>query len=163
MTTKPKRPPSVWISQVILVLYSIFGTFTFAVGLVAISTQTMDPYGEATLYVVGTTVVVTGVLVAAFVAAFTGLSKRRPWGRWLTVAIFVVMMMMSLLQALSPIFGDASAAFPSSQSFASFAIVILLGLLTYRLAHGEAANAFFNSPKEQDEIIAPPPPPTFAE
>jgi magnesium-transporting ATPase (P-type) len=160
MTIKPKRPPSVWISQIILVLYSIFGTFTVAVGLTALSTSTLDPYGEATFSVVSTTVAVSALLVVGFVSAFSGLSKGRSWGRWLTVTMFVLMSLMSLLQALAPIVGDPSGALFSRQAITSIAIVVLLGFLTYRLAYGEAAKNFFNS-YAPNELIEPPPPPTF--
>jgi hypothetical protein len=159
MTTKPKRPPSVWISQIILVFYSILTTFVFATALTGLSS--MNFTGQAIMVVVFS-VLVSGVIVGILVAAFAGLGKRRPWARWLSVGILIVIILSAIVRVFTS-GGEESGAYRSGEMFGSAVMILVFGLLAFRLATGDAANDFFNPPDDLDELASPPPPPTFAQ
>ncbi|HQU92542.1 MAG TPA: hypothetical protein PLK77_09610 [Pyrinomonadaceae bacterium] len=161
MNQKPKRPPSVWISQIILVIYSLIFLGALLMTLFALGNLNTGG-GAPTLILLA--FLFFGFFIAILATAFWGLLKRRSWGRWLTVGIFSLMILMSITQTLMcMVDGTVPAAYRSGQIFGAGVIIVPFAFLIFRLAIGDAAYDFFNPPDEPEEMFEPPPPPTFAE
>jgi len=163
MTTKPKRPTSVWISQVLVLL---FGLLIIAVTLSLTVTVARSSVVIPIAFLILGLYALVGVL---FIVAFWGLTKRKKFSRWLTVVLFsLTLLLMVVGQVVRPEGPMEYAEYANDTQRISGTItqIVIGGLflfLIFRLGFGKPASNFFNPPEELDEIAAPPPPPTFAE
>lgn len=163
MTQKPKRPPSVWISQILLV---IFGLLFIALTLISISVVAVA--NVPALYFVW--VLFNLGLGIGFFVAFWGLMKRRRYGRWMAVGFLSLMFVGSVAGQIARPSGPLPyAEYENDTQRISGTItqVVISGLylfLIFRLSFGKPASNFF-SPLEEPEAMLqpPPPPPTFNE
>jgi hypothetical protein len=165
MQQKPKRPPSVWISQILVFLFGVLilaMTFSMFVMLSRGSASSI-PIG---IYLVLGLYVLVGIL---FFIAFWGLTTRKRFGRWLAVGLLSLMLiLMTVGQVVRPSGPMEYAEYENNTQRISGTItqIVIGGLflfLIFRLGFGKPASNFFNPAEELDEIAAPPPPPTFAE
>lgn len=144
MENKIKRPPSVWITQILLLIFALI----FLLPLVLLV------FGGPLLVILIGLVIDLGI-VALCLVAFWGLVKRRIYGRWLSV---VLLSLFLLVQTLGQIFrpsGPLRYYEYTNSVQATTAVVLqilfmmLFFFLIYRLAFGSAANAFFAKPADE--------------
>jgi hypothetical protein len=97
MDTSSKRPPTVWLTQVLLVICSLGLLLVFLVYLVTL----LPHLGEA-LFVLDALVgclIIIGVALL-FAIAFWGLVKRRTYGRWLSFSLLALQWCLVLVSQL---------------------------------------------------------------
>ena len=124
METKVKRPPSVWITQILLVIFALI----FLLPLILL-------VSGFPLWLILIGLLIDLAIVALCLAAFWGLAKRQMYGRWLGVSLLVL---EGCLMFMGLVIGIPTLIF-----------LIFTGLyafLIYRLAFGSAANTFFAKP-----------------
>lgn len=152
MAEKVSRPPSVWITQILLELLGRFWGLMFLAQVF----MTITRSGSAAELVFGffaALVVATFSLV--FLAGFGGLVRRRVYGRWIGVIGVALVTIVSLLGSVfRP--GDPSQYYEYTNSSQIFGAVVaqltltgLLLFLAYRLACGNRANSFFRGTERQ--------------
>jgi hypothetical protein len=127
MEDKVKRPPSVWIAQILLLLFASF----FLTGLIPLLFLSLSGPPLILLLVLLFDLAASSLCIASF----WGLAARKPYGRWLSV--------VALVLSLGLIGLVITVGFPI--------VTFLFGVgsfvfLIYRLAFGSAANAFFAKP-----------------
>lgn len=161
MHTNPKRPPSVWISQLLLMLYALI---MLAVVWSAAFSLFYRQAGPGPIFGF---LLILGAM-SLFVAAFVGLAKRKGWGRWMAFALLSLMCVLGLINQFVQVPGPIEYAEPrtsgemSGYIAGSVVMFSLFAFLIYRLGFGRAASEFFDpTPIEDQSAFAPPPPPTF--
>jgi hypothetical protein len=149
MIAKPKRPISVWISQIILGIYACFITMIVLWGLYKGLT---DGIPNPQLYLVTNVGILT--FVAVYLGGFWGMAIRRRWGRWLGVAGLTILLISAAIAQTSRWVSNRESSFVSISFLFSVFVVIGLAILTYMLAAGDAADDFFNgkSTKVRDPV-----------
>lgn len=161
METKPKRPLSVWIAQILLLIFTlVFSASTVAavVGLFSSGASLNIRFLMA--------IVLNICIVLAFVAAFWGMAQRRPYGRWIGVGMLSLMFVMSIVGQtmqtegpLKPYEYDNATQRMAGLMTQLVMGALFLSLIAY-LAFSTKAADFFTPPAEPVEPI-PPPPPSF--
>jgi hypothetical protein len=161
MHTNPKRPPSVWISQLLLMLYALI---MFTVIWAAVFSLFYRQAGPGSIF--GFLLVLS--FLSLLIAAFVGLAKRTRWGRWMAFVLLSLMCVLGLINQFVRVPGPIEYAEPRTSGEMSGYIaggVVMFSLfvfLIYRLGFGRAASEFFNGTPDFDRSeLAPPPPPTF--
>ena len=161
METKPKRPLSVWIAQILLLIF----TLVFSVSIVA----AVGLFGSGAAPNIGflMAIVLNIGIVLAFVAGFWGIAQRRPYGRWISVGMLSLMFVMSIVgQIMQP----AGPLKPyeydnATQRMAGLMTQLVMGalflFLIAHLAFATKVTDFFTPPEPLESI--PPPPPSFDE
>ena len=149
MATLPKRPASVWISQIILLLLD----FAFTILLLL---SVLFFYGPQSGWEWFWVSIIFGFVVIAS-AASVGLALRKAWGQWLAV---VFLLFLALLLVAWPFLAGLERV--PTGLFLAPVIGILLGLHALNLGFSETASQFFSGGKNGEEFPEPPPPPTFA-
>jgi hypothetical protein len=160
MDAKPKRPISVWIAQMFLLLYATI--FLLGVGV----------YGAVVeeLYLPDVILaIVTFVFIALLcLIAFVGVAARKGWGRWLSVATFG---MLTLL--ITAFLVDEPPQYQGPDYFLEWIgdWFLYAGLIWFpcialflRLLISSKVKAFFAQQLPgvlESEFNVPPPPPTF--
>ncbi len=152
MATRMKRPTSVWVAQILLFVFALI----FLAPLVVTIPALLIRGAETPLLGVLLVVVVDMVVLGLFAAAFWGMFRRRPYGRWLGAAmLFLAFIMMAAGQIFSP---AETAEFQTNARSAGaigaqVLIAILFLLLIYYLVFGKQVAAFF-SPERFEESAA---------
>lgn len=142
MMSKAKRPPSVWIAQIILGIYGFGAVFIVLWGIFkGLSEGIPNPE----LFLITTVGILT--FGAVFVGGFWGMAIRKPWGRWLGVAGLTVLLIgAAITQTSRRLAGsDGESSFVSIGPIFSVLVVGGLALLMYKVALGDASEEFFNS------------------
>ncbi|MEO5858673.1 MAG: hypothetical protein ABIR33_06965 [Pyrinomonadaceae bacterium] len=160
MTQKSKRPPSVWIAQIILGIYATGFVLILVWSLYGAITQ-----GGRDVQSLFVGVVTNLTFIAIFISGVLGMANRKPWGRWLGVAgLSMLLVGAAITQTSRQLSGrdEASSIFSFGLIY-SILVVIGIAFLVYKIAAGDAAEEFFNGKpvKLPDPIREPPPPPTF--
>lgn len=164
MNQKPKRPPSVWISQVLVLLFGLFIlVITLSLTVTVARSSVVIPIAFLVLGLYG----LVGVL---FLIAFWGLTKRKKFSRWLTVVLFSLTLLLLVAgQVFRPEGPMEYAEYANdtqriSGTITQVVIGLLFVFLIFRLGFGKPASNFFN-PRDDapGEMFEPPPPPSFAE
>lgn len=158
MTAKPRRPPSVWISQILLVLFFLLSGWS-VFNVVSVFRYYSLGHMVWTRFEFWSNVFV-GV---ASLVAFFGLTFRLSFSRWFSVAVFTAIVTMSALELwLVQRPGDLS--WPAAQLAVVCLLLVPLSFLSFRLIFSNPAGAFFKgrpTSLEDRAVSAPPPPPTF--
>lgn len=161
METKPKRPLSVWIAQILLLIFSLI----FSASIVA---AVAGLFGSGTALNIGflMAIALNIGIVLAIIAGFWGMAQRRPYGRWIGVGmlslIFVLSIIGQIMQPegpMKPYEYDNSIQRWSAGATQVVMGVLFLSLIAY-LAFAPKVTNFF-TPTEPLESIPPPPPPSF--
>jgi len=168
MSTSPRRPISIWIAQILILIagvpLSIVALFAVLrdvmfIGATQITALTVIGLMLSTIFRLG--------LVALFFFAFWGLARRRKYGRWLSVAIVVLMIIFSIAgQVFRPsgpveYYEYENSAERVGGMFGAAVVYGLLGLLLYHLCFSDSVADFFNPEMEQNQLDVPPPPETY--
>ena len=161
MHTNPKRPPSVWISQLLLMFYALI---MFTVIWAAAFSLFYRQAGPGPIF--GLLLIVGFMLL--LIAAFVGLAKRAVWGRWLAFSVLSLMCLWGVINQFVRVPGPIEYAEPrtsgemSGYIAAGLVMFSLFAFLIYRLGFGKAASEFFDPTSTPDGAeYAPPPPPAF--
>lgn len=167
MSELPRRPISIWIAQILILLTSIL--LTLIVILVSLREWSWGVY-ETSLSSIGLfafAAAVRVVVVSLFVLAFLGLVRRKRYGRWLAVTAISLIVIASIGGQIARPRGPLeyyqyeNSAERLGGLFASLVIYGLFGLLLYRLIFGESVNEFFSSSSTETGFHGPPPPEAY--
>lgn len=159
MTEKISRPPSVLITQVILIA---LGALWLVGGPLFLLAATRNPAVSIVYVLFGVLMIVFSL---AFLVGFWGLAKRKRYGRWIGVIglslLLISIFLGNIIRPSGPMEyyeyktgGEALGALIGAIVF--YGLIILL---IYRLARGTRANEFFAA--ETGPADEPPPPPSF--
>ena len=101
----PRRPPVVWLTQGITVFLLL------VVAFVTLNRLVRTPHR---VFAAGP-ILITGASLLLLIAAFLGMQRRRPYGRWLGVLVLGIFLAQSLITPRSRLLysfllGDRSAA-----------------------------------------------------
>jgi len=99
MITKPKRPPAVWLTQILLALSALL-IFVVVLLNLAHRLRSEEPFPVAGVIFLCLVVTFIGVFL---LTTFWGLAKRNGYGRWLGVVFLLVFWGLVLMgQLFSP-------------------------------------------------------------
>lgn len=163
-----RRPISIWIAQILLLLAGI--PFSIVLFFSLIGDAAFLAANQLTFFsVVGTFVflIVKIAFVLLFFFAFWGLAKRKNYGRWLAVVAILMIVALSVLGKIIGTSGPIETYEYTNNAqqiggiIGAVTIYGLFGLLLYKLALGANVKEFFQ-PAVSIEIAEPPPPPHFA-
>jgi hypothetical protein len=163
MSQRISRPPSVLITQVILIMV---GGIWLVGGLLHLFATFMTSTAPAQIIVN----VIFGLLILAFsisfLTGFWGLVKRKRYGRWIGVIglslLLLSILLGNVIRPAGPLTYDEYKN-RGEVVWAVIAAIIFYGLiilLIYRLTRGKRANAFFAG---ETAATSEPPPPSFEE
>ena len=163
METKPKRPLSVWIAQILLILFVLIFSASLVFSLLGLLSSSAG-LNFGFLFVI----VLNIGFVLAFLAGFWGMAQRRPYGRWIGVILLSLMFVMSILGQIAQPSGPLKPYEydNSTQRMAGLMTqVVMSALFLFLIAHlavAKKVTAFF-SPSVEPLETEPPPPPSFDE
>jgi hypothetical protein len=157
METKPKRPISVWIAQIVMIL----GSLLFLLPLVFLL---FLPGAAGIGSIFGLVFLVTIYIGISFLfgLAFWGMARRRSYGRWIAVGMLSFFVATALLGTITRPSGPLPYAEyeNATQAIAGFVtqviMFVLLIWLTVALAIGKRAAAFFSGEAVEDSNVPPP-------
>ncbi|HKR60654.1 MAG TPA: hypothetical protein VJS64_13115 [Pyrinomonadaceae bacterium] len=149
MTTKVRRPLTVWLTQALLLVFALIWFLSLTINsLMFIVAEPRPPLWRA---IIGFSIV-AGIVVV-LVAGFWGLTRRRRYGKWLGLISLVFLWIIFLLIQLRPPQGPFqrytydSPAQVAGAVIAGFVISALFLTVILRLAFSKKVNEFF----ERDE------------
>ncbi|HEX6124806.1 MAG TPA: hypothetical protein VFZ23_05475 [Pyrinomonadaceae bacterium] len=138
MVLKSKRPLSVWIAQIILGIYGLGFALIILWGLYKGLTEGIR---NPELFVMTN---LGGLsLVVVSLGGLWGMAIRKPWGRWLGVAGLSVLLIGTAITQTSRRLADTGSSFVSIRFLLSVLVVVGMAFLVYKVAAGDAADAFF--------------------
>ena len=165
MSDLPRRPISIWIAQILILLLGIPITLVvIAVSLREWSWILSNDMRLRTLAVGLVATILRFGVIALFAFAFIGLVRRKRYGRWLTVAGVSLMFLFSVIGLIFRPNGPfkyeeyENSAQLMGGIFATLIIYGLLGLLICHLVASDSVSDFFAPPETSAE---PPSPLTF--
>lgn len=171
MKNKIKRPISVWLAQILLLISVVLLlTQPFVGAFSAYSTARYyaipDNYAAfLVLRVLLYGFVINAPVAIVFLWAFWGASKHKRYGRWMTV---ILLLLVSIACAISVFVDPYSPTdyYDSTNGLLSAGVLItkigaimFLLFVVFRIAFAERVTAFFN--ETSDPLNEPPPPPSF--
>jgi hypothetical protein len=161
MENKIKRPVSVWVAQILLGLFALL--FLSGVAMLLV----VGIQSEIPLVILLVMAAMELFFVALCVAAIWAMAKRRPFGRWLGVAIlslmFILVTLSQLRQASGPFerYEYSNSTQMMSGVLAQIFLTSLILLLALWVAFSKKVSAFFSQANDDFLPNAPPPPPSF--
>ena len=170
MKNKIKRPISVWLTQGVLIIFALVAVLypiRHIQGkldeLSYYNTSLRDASAPLIGFIIAETIVFLPIILISALA-FWGLLRRKRYGRWLTIAIFLIWIILRIIDFVRtpvPRIGDVGLAVGAQARAELFEILIaaLTLFLLYRLVMGKAVSNFFA--RETPVSTDPPPPPTF--
>lgn len=132
----PKRPPSVWLSQIALLIVSIpFDFLLFSVIWRAWSHPEQVSHDRYVLFWIL-------IFLVPIVAGFVGLAMRRQWGRWISSIFFLAVSALCLMALLVTVVSSPLFIF---SAFSLYGLVLIggFGFLAFQLILGTKAAEFF--------------------
>jgi len=146
---KPKRPPSVWVAQILVSLIAL--VFLVIPSLyVDVTASSAHAIFASIVFVIFVFVPITSVI---------GMAMRKDFGRWFAVGILSLVLIMSILVLPSgPIekYGEAFTTQPISATISQLVLYGLLLLLIIRMAFSQRVSEFFartDSPQNSDTSV----------
>lgn len=145
---KPKRPPSVWIAQILLSLIAcVF--LAFPLLLVVMNVPLSFLFFLSVFFI---------IFVVLPIFSVVGMAKRKNWGRWIGVGVlsilFILVVLGQLIQPEGPL--DYYEYENTTQRISGIVTsVIIFGLfllLILRLAFAKKVSQFFSSSTYADAI-----------
>lgn len=169
MSDLPRRPKTIWITQILLFILGVplsfvalFGILRYVVALIDVETAT----GALQLYL---SILLNIVLLLTVGLASWGLIRRRSYGRWLSVLFVLLLIAFSILGQVYPTNGPLkrfeyeNANQEMGRIFGMILMYGLSGMLIYRLVFGESVSDFFSGSQTENFDNGPPPPETYLE
>ena len=156
--SRPKRPIAVWIAQILLIVLSLMLFVSFCLALYILISGVSVPAMLVTLFA-------DLVLMTGFIAAFWGMARRKPRGRWLGVVMLSVMVLLALMGNLTTSQGPiAKYDYSNSTELIAGLVtqIVINGLLIWLILHLSLARSVKDFFSTSDHTASgPPPPPTF--
>lgn len=158
MDNSIKRPPTIWLTQILLMIFALLWISSLTINLVMIARRgsVLSP-----LRLVLGVSILSG-FVFLLLVAFWGLAKRKPYGKWLGVLSLICLWFLFLYIQLRPPSGPFKRyEFNSPAELVGAAIsgLVISGLflaLILRLAFSKAVNAFFKRNDSSGSVLSPP-------
>ena len=158
MEDKVKRPVSVWIAQVLLLILAVLFLLPSLSSAVSIGPGPTS-FGMLAVMLIGLTI------SALSIVSFFGMMKRKNYGRWVGVVILSLMPVMSIIGQIR----DKGSLYFEYENSAQWvggmtANVLFYGLFLWLILHlalSKNVRAFFSSQRQIAPSGPPPPPPTF--
>jgi hypothetical protein len=155
MTDKISRPVSIWITQILLIVFIA----VFSIGIFLMLDMSMKIFNSSDKTAITGIVVAFGynlLMVFVMSMAFWGLVERKSYGRWLSVGLFSLFFVASLLSKFSTSKGVPFKYYEyenkTQMMYGTGAQVFLYALflaLIITLVKSNAVNDFFDSQKTQ--------------
>ena len=168
MSDLPRRPISIWIAQIVILLFGL--PLTLLVILVSLREWAWlisnDVPMSSFALAFGVSILRLGV-VCLFAFAFVGLVRRKRYGRWLAVTVISIMILFSIIGLIFRPSGPLpyqeyeNSTQRMGGMFATVTIYGLLGLLLYHLVSSDSVSDFFSPPELEVQSVEPPPPSTY--
>jgi hypothetical protein len=144
METKLKRPVSVWIAQIVMILCSL--GFLFSLFYVFFLTSGV---GIGSLVGLAIMLIINLGLSSLFIVACWGMARRRAYGRWLGIGLLSMIIFTQLMAQVRRPDGPIPYAEYENETQAIAGLVtqlVILGLITWltlTLAFSKRVSAFF--------------------
>ena len=141
-----KRPPTIWLTQSLLILFALLLLSAFLLNLAVLLTHLADGFSVVRTLIVYA--VMLGIVVVLGVA-FWGLAKRKMYGRWLGLLSLILLWSLLILIKLRGASGPYKSYEYDNPAQLAGAIIIqvllhgLLLTLILRLAFSKSVRAFF--------------------
>ena len=167
MENSMKRPVSVWIAQILILISGL--PFSFIALLSVLSDSIFLKQAGPTafsLFAVVLFAILKLALVSVYIFAFWGLAKRKEYGRWLAIIWLVLIIGLSVVGQIFRTSGPMeyykyeNSAQLLGGFLASALIYGLLGLLLYKLAFCSNVKAFFQAERTTPSAEAAATPPS---
>lgn len=166
MSKKISRPPAVWITQVVLLIFGcIWGFLGVVTVFFTLTSQSDIGLSFGMLIASGMSL----LFAAAAFAGFWGLMKRKSYGRTIGIVLLSLMLLGGVLGMISRPQGPVqnyeykNNAERAGGFLGELSISCLVALLLYGLALGKRSKDFFSPVETGEAESPPPPPPNFAD
>lgn len=146
MSSKVKRPATVWVTQGLLLLFALIWLFSLTSNLVMIAKNGAN--ASPLRILVGVSIL--GSVVVLFLIAFWGLAKRRVYGKWLGVASLSLLWLAVVYIQVRPPQGPMQRFEYNSLAQVVGAVItgvfisVLFFILIFRLAFTKSVDNFFS-------------------
>jgi hypothetical protein len=140
-----KRPATVWLSQILLLIFALIWLLSLIINLLLIAREEIEVSPVRLLAGVS----VLGSIVLVLLVAFWGLTRRRTYGRWLAVASLSVLWILVVYAQIWPPQGPVkrfefnSPVQAVGAVTASILISVIFLILILRLAFAKSVTRFF--------------------
>jgi hypothetical protein len=152
-----KRPPTVWITQALLVIFALLLMFTLILNIAMLLSHLNEVSSVLPALI---TYAITFVIVLLFAISFWGLTKAQTYGRWLGLSSMVLVWGLIILSQLLRPSGpfkyyeyDNTAQLVGAM-VAQFLLHALFLILICRLAFARKVSLFFHQRATQ-QIVGP--------
>ena len=153
MNSGIKRPPSVWLTQTLLIIFALLWLGILVLNLVTLPGSV--PEVESILRVViGFSIIL--LFVSLFLVAFWGLARRKKYGKWLGLVSLIFIWGLIVYTQLFPSTGpykryEYDNAAQLAGAFLALSLIHALFLfLILRLAFSKKVNQFFQ--REEHDV-----------
>jgi hypothetical protein len=158
MDIKPKRPLSVWIAQILLVIVAVIYCLPLAMNYDLLSKRNLP----TSYMLTAAALFMFNLLISSLaIASFYGMAKRMRFGRWLGVGLFCLFVIVAAVSALT-----SPASYSNSTQKAAGTVTqlyiegLLIGLIL-NLVLSKKVASFFSRSSLGVADVPPPPPASF--
>jgi hypothetical protein len=141
-----KRPPSIWLTQALVIIFGLLILFAFLINFVVLLTHLGEEFSIVRTLLVYA--VMLGVVLVLTIASW-GLAKRKNYGRWLSVFLLLLfwglLILMKLRRPSGP-YQYYEYDNPAQLAGAVVVQVLLHGLILFlilRLSFSRSVREFF--------------------
>jgi hypothetical protein len=141
-----KRPPTIWLTQALVVIFGLLILFAFLINFVVLLTHLGEEFSIVRMLLVFA-VMLSVVLLLAI--TFWGLAKRKNYGRWLSVLFLLLLWGLLLLMKLRRPSGPYQYYEYDNPTQLAGAVIVqvllhgLILLLILRLSFSKSVREFF--------------------
>ena len=141
-----KRPPTIWLTQALVIIFALLILFAFLVNFVVLLTHLGEEFSIVRTLLVYA--VMLGVVLLLAIA-FWGLAKRKNYGRWLSVSLLLLFWGLLILMKLRRPSGPYQYYEYDNPAQLAGAVIVqvllhgLILLLILRLSFSKSVREFF--------------------
>jgi hypothetical protein len=141
-----KRPPSIWLTQALVIIFGLLILFAFLINFVVLLTHLGEEFSIVRTLLVYA--VMLGVVLVLAIASW-GLAKRKNYGRWLSVFLLLLFWGLLLLMKLRRPSGPYQYYEYDNPAQLAGAVIVqvvlhgLILLLILRLSFSKSVREFF--------------------
>jgi apolipoprotein N-acyltransferase len=157
MNTKIKRPPAVWLTQSLLIIFAMLWLFVFVFQLVRMLRNGLSEGVSIVRPLIGFPIILG--FACLLLLAFWGMAKRKTYGRWLSVLSLILLWGLILYIRIYPSTGPwkryefNSPAERAGGVVGQILISAVFLILILRLAFAKRVDEFFRDRKEVSRVI----------
>lgn len=155
MSAKIKRPPAIWLTQLLFAFFALFWLFILTNGLIRIARNGLSEDMPAVRPIIASTVILGFIIM--LLISFWGLAQRKVYGRWLGVTSLILLWGLILYTQIYPSAGPwkrhefNSPAERAGGVIGQTLISALFLILILRLAFAGRVNEFFRGDNNRVE------------